>query len=479
MADVIERWINVPRPDTSTSLIIHLEQACIDSLDSDHVPLRFVVTSSSPTSYECEVGAVGQGVLFGRDHIASIFEFRHRLAEQTTGFNVALLVPTGIGAEIGGHAGDAGPLARMLAEVCDTLVLHPNVVNASDINEMPMDALYVEGSVLTRLLMGSVGLQRVRANRVLVVIDDHKDEIFVNAAVNAVSSARSAYGLSCPEVVCLYPAVRMKTAYSRSGRAAGRIEQIEGLCSLLDSRRGEYDAVAISSVIDVPDLYHQGYFDAAGEMVNPWGGVEAMLTHTLSSIYNVPTAHSPMFESRKIANMDPGIVDPRMAAEAVSTTFLQCTLKGLQRSPRIITERSAMAQPSVFTAANVSCLVIPDGCLGLPTLAALDQGIRVIAVSENRNLMKNDLSTLPWKSGQFYRVRNYWEAVGVIASLRAGMDPLAVRRPLAATRVSHVSSEALTSNHNGSPAGQEVESRNRTQHTPQLPAALVGPASMS
>ena len=47
--------------------------------------------------------------------------------------------------EIGGHAGDAGPVARMLAEVADTLVLHPNVVNASDLNEMPQNALYVEG----------------------------------------------------------------------------------------------------------------------------------------------------------------------------------------------------------------------------------------------------------------------------------------------------------------------------------------------
>ena len=56
-------------------------------------------------------------------------------------------------------------------------------------------------------------------------------------------------------------------------------------------------------------------------MVNPWGGVEAMLTHALSSTYNIPTAHSPMFESREIANMDPGIVDPRMAAEAVSSDF--------------------------------------------------------------------------------------------------------------------------------------------------------------
>ena len=479
MADVIEDRIEVPRPDTSTSLITHLERACIDHLGSDKVPLRFVVTSSSPTSYQCEVGVVGRELLFGRDRITSIFEFRHRLTEQAQRFNVVLLVPTGVGAEIGGHAGDAGPVARMLAEVCDTLVLHPNVVNASDLNEMPMDSLYVEGSVLTRLLMGTVGLERVRANRVLVVIDDHKDKIFVNATVNAVSSARAAYGLSCPEVVRLDPPVRMRTAYSPSGRAAGQVEQIKSICRLLDDRRGKYDAVAISSVIDVPEKYHQEYFDKRGEMVNPWGGVEAMLTHTLSSMYNFPTAHSPMFESQKIADMDPGIVDPRMAAEAVSTTFLQCTLKGLQRSPRIITEPSTMAQPGVFTAADVSCLVIPDGCLGLPILAALEQGIRVIAVSENRNRMKNDLSTLPWNTGHFYHVSNYWEAVGVIASMRAGMDPLAVRRPLAATNVSRFSSEAPVSDRESSPVAQEAESRSRTRGASQPPAVLVRPASTS
>ena len=161
-----------------------------------------------------------------------------------------------------------------------------------------------------------------------------------------------------------------------------------------------------------------------------------MLTHALSSTYNIPTAHSPMFESREIANMDPGIVDPRMAAEAVSATFLQCTLKGLQRSPRIVTDPAAMSQPGVFMAEDVSCLVIPDGCLGLPILAALEQGVSVIAVRENRNLMENDLSVLPWASSQFHQVSNYWEAAGVIAAKRAGIDPLAVRRPLDGTTVS-------------------------------------------
>lgn len=170
-------------------------------------------------------------------------------------------------------------------------------------------------------------------------------------------------------------------------------------------------------------------------MVNPWGGVEAMLTHAVSTFFDVPSAHSPMFETRDIANVDPGIVDPRMAAEAVSTTFLQCILKGLQRSPRIVTSPEAMQQPGVLTAADVSCLVIPDGCIGIPTLAALEQGIPVIAVRENRNLMKNDLAALPWAAGQLHIVENYWEAVGVMSAMKAGIVPESVRRPIAFTTV--------------------------------------------
>ena len=98
----------------------------------------------------------------------------------------------------------------------------------------------------------------------------------------------------------------------------------------------------------------------------------------------------------------------------------------------------------MFTASDVSCLVIPDGCLGLPTLAALEQGIPVIAVRENRNKMKNDLSSLPWASGQFHQLENYWEAAGVIAAMRAGIDPVSVRRPLARTTVSKFVASDMT-----------------------------------
>ena len=52
--------------------------------------------------------------------------------------NTVFIVPTGIGAEIGGHAGDATPAAKLIGAVSNIIVLHPNVVNASDINIRPI-----------------------------------------------------------------------------------------------------------------------------------------------------------------------------------------------------------------------------------------------------------------------------------------------------------------------------------------------------
>lgn len=122
--------------------------------------------------------------LYALDRKESIFNFNKRKHEDVNQFNTVLLVPTGIGCEIGGHSGDAGPIARLLASACDNLITHPNVVNASDINELPENGLYVEGSVITRLLMGTVALQPVRSNRVLLVIDEHyQDILFDDAAI--------------------------------------------------------------------------------------------------------------------------------------------------------------------------------------------------------------------------------------------------------------------------------------------------------
>ena len=124
-----------------------------------------------------------------------------------------------------------------------------------------------------------------------------------------------------------------------------------------------------------------------------------------------------------------------MSAETVSICYLHCVLKGLYRSPRIIRDSATFGYSGVLSAADISCLVIPDGCVGLPTLAALEQGIPVIAVRENCNCMKNDLKALPFESNKLFIVDNYFEAVGVMAALKAGVATSSVRRPLEYTKV--------------------------------------------
>jgi hypothetical protein len=440
-----EREWMLPKVDADRGLIGHFAAGAALRLNPGEAAVRFVVSETGPGGYRCEVGVLrsdgegeGEGVAEAEVEIPSIFEFRKRAWGRAEAFNVVLLVPTGVHAELGGHAGDAGAMAGLMAGVADTLITHPNVVNGSDINELPANGLYVEGSVICRLLMGTAGLRRVRSNRVLLVIDKHEEVAYSNAAINALNAARACYGLDSPRVLVLDPPVRLYSEYTSTGRAAGRVENLGGFLAALAPYRGTFDALAVSSVIDVPPEAHQEYFDSDGSMVNPWGGVEAIFTHTLSLRLGIPSAHSPMIESEEIEAADPGVVDPRMAAEAVSITYLQSVLKGLKRSPGIVTDPAGMADPTMLTAMDVSCLVIPNGCLGLPILAALEQGIPVVAVRDASVLVKNDLSSLPWGPGQFCVVDNYLEAAGVLCAMKQGLSLDSLRRPIMKVPVTHV-----------------------------------------
>lgn len=334
-------------------------------------------------------------------------------------FRVALVIPTGLGASVGGHAGDGGATARLMASICDTLITHPNVVNASDINEMTDNTLYVEGYLLTQYLLGNIGLREVRQNRVLVIVDGSADPTYITAAINVVNAARATYGFNCPEVVVLKKPFTMKTGWSSEGRAAGIIEGMDELFSILYNRKGSYDAVAITSLMDIPADVRDHYYRNGG--VNPWGGVEAMLTHAISHCFQVPCAHAPMMESQDVELLDFGVVDPRSAAEAVSLTYLPCVLKGLRSSPLVIE-----ASP------DVSCLVIPKWCLGMPILAAHERGIPIIAV--NDQLEVGNVCCTDYVDAIV--VDNYIEAAGAVAALRAGISVETLRRPISKVKVS-------------------------------------------
>ena len=55
-------------------------------------------------------------------------------------------------------------------------------------------------------------------------------------------------------------------------------------------------------------------------------------------------------------------------------------------------------------------------------------------VNDNRDL-KNDLSELPWKHNQYFEAENYLEAVGIMQSIKAGVNLGALKRPMDMTKI--------------------------------------------
>ena len=334
--------------------------------------------------------------------------------------NIVMIVPTGIGAEIGGHAGDANPTCKLLASVADNLLTHPNVVNASDINEMPDNVWYIEGSMLDRFLEGEFNLERPHQNRILVVVNAP----IRTDTINAVSAARSTIGIDAT-ILELETLLEMIASF-HNGEATG---QVRGWRQLVDQVRPmDFDALAIQTPIDVSRDVALAYYRKGG--VNPWGGVEAKASRLIAATLRKPVAHAPLENTlptdEELYRIMDTVVDPRMAPEVISLCYLHCVLKGLHRAPRVVRMNYAWSGLSVH---DIDAMVAPADCFGPAHKACLSAGIPVIAVRENGTIYEK--SNHP----ALIYVENYWEAAGVLLCMQAGVQRDSVRRPIHLTEV--------------------------------------------
>lgn len=328
--------------------------------------------------------------------------------------NVIFIVPTGLGAPIGGHAGDATPAARLVGSVCDTLIVHPNVVNASDINEMPQNALYVMGVTIDDLLAGYVGLKSIRKNRIAVVVNRPVS----NHVVNMVSAARACLGVDA-FVVGLPDELRMVAKFNSHGAADGDVFGATGAAEYLQAIEQEFSAVAVLSTVEVSKDVAERYVREVD--VNPWGGVEAKLTRILTDALKVPCAHGPLGHT-----LDEGfdeIVDPRMAAEFVSVTYAFSLLKGLHTAPEITDGNTGIRVD------DIDALITPAGCWGLPHRRCVARDIPVIAVSDNTVVAGRR------EAGRCMTAATYAEAAGILVAIREGISLPSLSRPLENTTV--------------------------------------------
>lgn len=290
----------------------------------------------------------------------------------------AFIVPTGIGASIGGYAGDASAYARKFAQKSD-LIVNPNVVNAGGFSGITDNMLYVEGYSLDSFFKGEINLLPSNNNKIGIIYDKAIPREVLNIHLNTQNAVKTVYGIDIKSYVVTDEEVGVEFFVTSDGISTGNVKNISTLekaCEKLLSQGCE--AIAIVCLFNDAEEDNTQYSKGAG--VDPVGGVEAVISHYISMKFKVPCAHSPAFEDYSIY---PALVNPKSASEYITPTFLPCILLGLSQAPKITTDLTKGINIS-----DLDYLVMPYNSLGsVPVFEAEKRGIKTYAVVENKTAL--------------------------------------------------------------------------------------------
>ncbi|MBR6098808.1 DUF3326 domain-containing protein [bacterium] len=313
------------------------------------------------------------------------------------------IVPTGIGASIGGYAGDAAAYAREFSKYAK-LIVNPNVVNAGGFSGINDNMLYVEGYSLDEFVKGNINLlPSDTPNKVGIIFDKSIPEDVLNVHLNTMNAVKVVYGVNVSEYVITEEPIGIEFTLNDSGVSDGAVKNPNTM--LLAAKKllkKGCNAIAIVGMFDDPEDINEDY--ANGEGTDPVGGVEAILSHCISKELKVPCAHSPAFEDYQIHS---DIVNPKSASEYITPTFLPCILLGLSQAPLLV-------QNGGISVKDVDFLAMPYNSLGSPAVfAAIEQGIKIYAVKENKTAL-NVTAELLGISNKICTVNTYAECLNLI-----------------------------------------------------------------
>ncbi len=343
-------------------------------------------------------------------------------------YTVILIVPTGVGAAIGGYAGDALPVARAIASVADCLITHPNVLNGAQLYWSLPNAFYVEGFGLDKFAAGCWGLRPVHQNRVGLILDQGIEPDLRLRQLQAADATRATLGLNLTDYVITDAPLGATLRSSTSGASWGTIANPASLLRAADVLINQAGAEVIAVVARFPDdtdsVALQQY--RHGQGVDPLAGAEAVISHLVVRTFQIPCAHSPALSPLPL---DPDL-SPRSAAEELGYTFLPSVLVGLSRAPHFVVEPSLSND---IWANQVDAVVIPATACGSSALLSLSQlGRQIIAVEDNKTQLQVPPEPLGIKA---MRVNSYLEALGVLVAHKTGISPAALS-PIPSLRLS-------------------------------------------
>ena len=328
-----------------------------------------------------------------------------------------MIVPTGVGAAIGGYAGDALPVARAIASVTDRLITHPNVLNGAQLYWPLSNAYYVEGYGLDQFAAGHWHLQPVHQNAIGLVLDQTMEDDLRWRHLQAADAARATLGLDIRSYITTDAPLGVKLNQAQAA-TWGTIDRPDSLLRAVE-RLLQNGCTAIAVVARFPDddvgsEALNAYRKGTG--VDPLAGAEAVISHLVVRQFQIPCAHAPALQPLPL---DPTI-SPRSAAEELGYTFLPCVLAGLSKAPQFNTT----TYPHSISAREVDALVVPASALGGSAVLSLSgTPTQIIAVQDNATALAVNAAALGL---QVLTVQSYLEAIGAISAQRAGISPTAL-----------------------------------------------------
>ena len=338
----------------------------------------------------------------------------------TRPYTAVLVVPTGIGAAVGGYAGDALPVARAIASVVDTLITHPNVMNGAQLYWPLPNAYYVEGYGLDQFAAGRWGLRPVHRNRIGLVLDAAIEDDLRWRHLQAADAARATLGLELTDYVVTDAPLAVELRRAESGATWGTIGRPDSLLRAAE-RAIAAGAEAIAVVARFPDDTDadalQDY--RQGQGVDPLAGAEAVISHLVVRTLQLPCAHAPALSPLPLDTT----ISPKSAAEEIGYTFLPCVLAGLSRAPQFVTGPTWGRSGATLWADQVDAIVVPASACGGSALLSLGRHTLAIAVEANTTALAVSPEALGIAA---VRVGSYLEAVGLLAAHRAGVHPQAL-----------------------------------------------------
>lgn len=335
---------------------------------------------------------------------------------ETPAFTVVMLVPTGVGAAIGGYAGDALPVAKAIAQVSDRLITHPNVLNGAQLYWSLDNVYYVEGYGLDRFAAGEWGLKPVRQNKVSLLLDRAIEPELRLRHLQAADATRATLGLSLTDYVVTDAPLGVELRIADSGASWGTIDNPGSLLRAAEKLIKQGGAEAIAVVARFPDdpdsTTLQDYRHGSG--VDHLAGAEAVISHLIVRNFQIPAAHAPALQPLAADSQ----VSPRAAAEELGYTFLPCVLVGLSRAPQFVTART-VSRETIWSESVDAAIVPASACGGSALLSLADTATQIITVSDNTTAIQVPPEPLGIKA---IAVNSYLEALGVLVTLRAGVD---------------------------------------------------------